>query len=193
MIVAEIQWAALESCISYVLSSYDNTAQSIATDCGDTLLFFRYFCGKPIGVPFPCNGLGVEALHAESRNTDCLIIEMLQESWISIQRRNDIVFEEEDPWSPAERGVGVIDERTSGGDLMLYGSAWEIGKTLNADGKGEVRMLAIVAGFQPFPDHVSERYVLCRIDDDDVGLIVRICLFFEEFPCEQPHPFAAGK
>ena len=176
-----------------MLSSYDDAAQSVAADFGDTLLSFGDFCGEPIGVPFPCNGLEVGALHTESRNTNCLIIEVLQEPSVGIQRRDDVIFEEEDPMGCTEGSEGVVDEGTGRSDLTLYGSAWEIGKTLDADGKGEVRMLAVVAGFQPFPDHVSERHVLCRIDDDDVGLIVRIGLFFEEFPCERPHPFAAGK
>lgn len=144
VIVAGVPRAAVELRTPYVLATEHDAAKSITANSSEPSLM-RELRREVFIVPFPCNGVGATPLHTESRDTHGMVGEVLKESWVHIDRGDDVIFEEEDPWGLAERGKILVDFCTGCGHLSWDGSARKICKTLKADGKRNVRVLFVIA------------------------------------------------
>ena len=102
----------------------------------------------------------MHALHAESADSYGFLCKMLQESCVGIQWWDDIIFEKEDPWCIAEWREGIVDEGAGRGDFAFHGSARKICETLNSNGEYPVRLLSVIAFFQPLRDLIPELRIL---------------------------------
>lgn len=108
MVMAEASWATVEVSTAHVLPTEGDAAETIATDGSDTRLM-RGLGRQAVRIPFPCNGMGATALYTEGRDTHCAVGKVPEESLVGIERGDDVIFEEEDPWCRAERGNMRVD------------------------------------------------------------------------------------
>lgn len=187
MVVTEVPGAVMEMPVPNVFPAQSHTTKSIAPDGGDALLG-RDVLGEAVGVPCPCDGVGVTALHAESGDAHRAVGEVPEKLLVGIEWRDDVIFEEKDPWGLAEGGEVLVDLRTRCCHFPSHDAARKICKPPDADGEREVRAQSVITVIDPTLHGRAESSFLGSVDDDEMCTCVGIGLLFEEFPCERPHP-----